>query len=147
MAHSIAQQAASYPLAAYNFRVDVDGQSLAFTEVSGLVREMRTQTYRHGLSFAEGEDIVLYRHETFAPLQCKRGVVAGLNGLYEWLESAEQRTLTVSLCDHAGAPVLQWRVQRAYLVKIEAPALQAASGEAAVESITLMACGVRVQPV
>ena len=87
------------------------------------------------------------RSGTLAPLQCKRGVVAGLNSLYDWLESAEQRTLTVSMCDHTGLPVLQWRVQRAYLVKIEAPALQAASGEAAVESLTLMACGIRVQPV
>lgn len=147
MAQSIAQQAVAYPLAAYSFRVDVGGQTLAFTEVSGLVRELRTHTYRHGLSHVEGEDIVVYRHETFAPLQCKRGVVPGLNSLYEWLESAEQRTLTVSMCDHTATPVLQWRVQRAYLVKIEAPTFQAAASEAAIESLTLMACGIRVQPV
>lgn len=147
MAQSIAQQAAAYPLAAYNFRVDVGGQTMAFTEVSGLVRELRTHTYRHGLSHVEGEDIVVFRHESFAPLHCKRGVVPGLNGLYEWLESAQQRTLAVSMCDHTGAPLLQWRVQRAYLVKIEAPAFQASSGEAAIESLTLMACGISVQPV
>lgn len=147
MAHGIAQQAAAYPLAVYNFRVDIGGQTLAFTEVSGLAREWRTQTYRHGLSHVEGEDIVLFRHEVFAPLVCKRGVVAGLNSLYEWLESAERRTLTVSMCDHTGAPVLQWHVQRAYLVKIEAPAFQAAGGDTAIETLTLMACGIRVQPV
>lgn len=147
MAHSIALQAASYPLAAYNFRVDIGGETLAFTEVSGLVRQWQTQTYRHGLSHVEGEDIAVYRHESFAPLVCKRGVVAGLNGLYRWLESPESRTLTVSMCDHTATPVLQWRVQRAYLVKIEAPAFQAAAGEAAIETLTLMACGIRVQPV
>lgn len=147
MAHAISQQAASYPLTAYNFRVDIGGETLAFTEVSGLVRQLQTKTYRHGLSHVEGEDIVVYRHESFAPLVCKRGVVAGLQGLYEWLETPESRTVTVSMCDHTATPVLQWRVQRAYLVKIEAPAFQAASGEAAIETLTLMACGIRVQPV
>lgn len=147
MAHSIAQQAASHPLAVYNFRVDIGGQTLAFTEVSGLVRQLQTKTYRHGLSHVEGEDIVVYRHESFAPLVCKRGVVAGINGLYQWLEAADVRTLTVAMCDHTATPVLQWRVQRAYLVKIEAPAFQAAAGEAAIETLTLMACGIRVQPV
>ena len=62
MAHAISQQAASYPLTAYNFRVDIGGETLAFTEVSGLVRQLQTKTYRHGLSHVEGEDIVVFEY-------------------------------------------------------------------------------------
>lgn len=148
MAHSIAQQAASHPLLAYNFRVEIAGQSLAFTEVSGLARERRTLSYRHGLSGREGEELVVFRHDVFAPLVFKRGVVtSGLAGLYDWQLAGDMRALQVALCGPDGAPLLRWTVQRACLTKIEAPVLQAGGNEAAIETLTLMACGIAVDTV
>lgn len=145
MAHSIANQVASYPLVAYNFRVTVSDVAMSFTEVTGLVREFDTLTYRHGLSFTEGEEITRFRLDKYAPITLKRGVVKGLAQLREWLEAGDKRPISVSLCDERGDPVVTWRVQKALPTKLEAPGLQAASSEAAVESLTLMAAGISIE--
>lgn len=145
MAHSLAIQVASYPLVAYNFRVTVGDLAMSFTEVTGLAREFDTLTYRHGLSFTEGEDITRFRLDKYAPLTLKRGVVKGLPQLRDWLEAGDKRPISVSLCDERGEPVVTWRVQKALPTKLEAPALQASSSEAAVESLTLMAAGISVE--
>lgn len=145
MAHSIATQGASYPLVAYNFRVTVSDVAMSFTEVTGLVREFDTLTYRHGLSFIEGEDITRFRLDKYVPITLKRGVVKGLPQLREWLEAGDKRPISVSLCDERGEPVVTWRVQKALPTKLEAPGFQASSSEAAVESLTLMAAGISIE--
>jgi phage tail-like protein len=145
MAHSIANQVSSYPLVAYNFRVTVGDVAMSFTEVTGLAREFDTLTYRHGLSFIEGEDITRFRIDKYAPLTLKRGVVKGLPQLRDWLEAGDQRPISVSLCDELGDPVVTWRVQKALPTRLEAPGLQASSSEAAIESLTLMAAGISIE--
>ena len=91
MSESAASQRAIYPLAAYNFRVTVGDVAMSFTEVSGLVREYQTLTYKHGLSFWEGETIAKFRLDKYVPLTLKKGVVAGVTQLYEWLESLDKK--------------------------------------------------------
>ncbi len=145
MAHSLVLQAASYPLAAYNFRVTVGSVAMGFAEVTGLTRQYETLTYRHGLSFAEGEQIVRWRIDQFSDMTLRRGVVQGMPELREWLESGELRNLTVSLCDATGTPVVSWRVQKALPVKLDAPALQADSNSAAVETLALKVAGITVE--
>ena len=56
----VEQQASSYPLPAYNFRVTRAGQTMRFAKVSGLQREHKVLTYRDGLSFLDGELIARY---------------------------------------------------------------------------------------
>ena len=145
MADSAAAQRARYPIASYNFRVTVGEATLGFTEVSGLVREYQTLTYRHGLSFWEGEDITRFRHDKYVPITLKKGVVAGATALYEWLDSVDRKPLSVSLCDEGGEAVVTWQIKKALIVKLEAPALQAGSNECAIETITLMATGISVE--
>jgi len=145
MALSLDAQAAAYPLAAYNFRVTVGDVAMGFAEVTGLVREFETLTYRHGLSAFEGEDIVRFRLDKYVPLTLKRGVVKGLPQLRQWLEAGDRRPLGVSLCDERGDPVVTWRIQKALPTKLEAPALQAAGNDAAVETLTLMVAGISVE--
>lgn len=145
MALSPAAQATSYPLAAYNFRVTVGDVAMGFAEVTGLVREFETLSYRHGLSAFEGEDIVRFRLDKYQPVTLRRGVVKGLPQLRDWLESGDKRPLGVSLCDERGDPVVTWRIQKALPTKLEAPSLQAAGNEAAVETLTLMAAGITVE--
>jgi phage tail-like protein len=145
MAHSISDQVASYPLAAYNFRVTVSDVAMSFSEVTGLAREFDTLTYRHGLSFVEGEQITRFRLDKFAPITLKRGVVKGLAQLRDWLEAGDKRPLSVSLCDEQGEPVVTWRVQKALPTKLEAATFVASSSEAAIESLTLMAAGISVE--
>src|SRR5262249_51182798 len=125
MSESAADQRARYPLAAYNFRVVVDDSAMSFAEVSGLVREHDTLTYKHGLSYWEGEAIAKFRYDKYVQVTMKKGVVAGATRLVEWLESADPKQVSVSLCDESGVPVVTWRIRKAVAVKLEAPALQA----------------------
>jgi len=145
MADRAAGQRTTYPLAAYNFRVRVGEATMSFTEVSGLVREYQTLTYRHGMSHWEGETIVKFRRDNYVPVTLRRGVVAGLTDLYEWLDGVDSRNLSISMCDEKGAAVVTWQIKKALIVKLDAPALQAGGNEAAIETLTLMASGISVE--
>ena len=145
MSESAAAQRAKYPLAGYNFRVTVGDTTMGFTEVSGLVREYQTLTYRHGLSFWEGEDITKFHHDKYVQVTLKKGVVAGATQLYAWLDGVDRRNISVSLCDEKGDAVVTWQIKKAIIVKLEAPSLQAGSNEAAIETLTLMASGITVE--
>ena len=145
MADRAAGQRTTYPLAAYNFRVRVGDATMSFTEVSGLVREHQTLTYRHGMSYWEGETIAKFRHDKYVPVTLRRGVVAGRTALYEWLDGVDSRTLSISLCDEKGEAVVTWHIKKALIVKLDAPSLQAGGNEAAIETLTLMASGISVE--
>jgi len=145
MSETAASQRAQYPLAAYNFRVTVGESVMSFTEVSGLVQEYQTLTYKHGLSFWEGESINRFRYDKYVQLTLKKGVIAGLTGIYEWLDSGDQPGLSISLCDEEGNAVVTWQIRKALIVKLEAPPLQASGNEAAIETLTLMVSGISVE--
>ena len=145
MSESAASQRAKYPLAAYNFRVTVGGSAMSFTEVSGLVREYQTLTYKHGLSYWEGEAITKFRYDKYVQITLKKGAIAGATQLYQWLDTVDKKNMSVSLCDGKGNPVVTWQIQKAMIVKLEAPALQASGNEAAIETLTLMASGISVE--
>lgn len=145
MSESVASQRAKYPVAAYNFRVTVGDATMSFTEVSGLVREYETLTYKHGLSFWEGESIAKFRYDKYVQLTLKKGVIAGATQLYEWLDAVDKKILSVSLCDEKGAAVVTWQIKKSIIVKLEAPSLQASGNEAAIETLTLMASGISVE--
>ena len=145
MSETAASQRAKYPLAAYNFRVTVGDAAMSFTEVSGLVREYQTLTYKHGLSFWEGESITRFRYDKYVQLTMKKGVIAGATQLYEWLDTVDKKNLSVSLCDEKGAAVVTWQIKKALIVKLEAPSLQASGNEVAIETLTLMASGISVE--
>lgn len=145
MAHSLQQQRASYPLAAYNFRVLIDAEALRFARVSGLQREHQTLTYRHGLSCFEGEQIAKYRIDKYVPVTLERGCMTSPSYLHTWLEEKKPRMVEIHLCDAQGAPVLTWRIARAIAVKLTAPALDASTSEVAIESLEIMAAGISIE--
>lgn len=144
MAHSRSEQRASHPLAAYNFRVVVGAEAMSFAKVSGLQREYHTITYRHGLSFLEGEQLYKYQLEKFLPITFERGVTVGAAFLHAWIEDMKPRTLEVDLCDERGVPVLAWRLARAFAVKLSASALDARTNEVVIDTLEVRACGVSV---
>ncbi|MFT7265145.1 MAG: phage tail-like protein [Halioglobus sp.] len=149
MSETVASQRTQYPLVAYNFRVTVGETSMGFAEVSGLVREYQTLTYSHGLSFWEGETITKYRYDTYSEVTLTKGIIAGVHSgvktLYQWLDSVDKKSLTVDLCDEQGKPVVTWRIQKAMVVKLEAPTFDASSNEVAIDTLTLMASGISVK--
>lgn len=144
MATTPDEQRARYPLMAYNFKVRVGGQAMRFSEVTGLAREYEHVTYRHGLTFREGEDIAKYRLDRYVPITMKRGTMRGSTELLDWLERRGGRPLEISLCDEQGEPVMTWRVAKAVAVKLEAPGFDASGGDVAIETLEVMAAGISI---
>lgn len=146
MAHSMDFQRTNYPLAAYNFRVKVDQTEMSFSEVSGIAVEYDHVTYRHGLTFLEGESIHTFYFDSFRSVTCKRGTILGKDPLFlhDWLEKRDTRTMEVSLCDEKGAPVLSWKIAHAIPVSLKAPAFTAAANEPAIETVELRVRGISV---
>lgn len=142
MAETVTEQRARYPLAAYNFRVTIDTQSMSFARVSGLQQEHQTVVYRHGLSFREGEQLIAYPADRHASLTLERGTTRGAQYLHEWLASRAERPMDICLCDSDGAPVLVWRIARAVPVKLSVATLDARSNEVAIETLELRAAGI-----
>ncbi len=131
---------------AYNFRVTIDERTMGFAEVAGLQREHKTETYRHGLSFLEGEEIVKFRYDSYQSITLKKGVAGG-DYLYKWLEDKKPRSIDIDLCDESGDAVLRWHIAKAVPVKLDAPTFDARAGEVAVESLEVQAAGVSVKTV
>lgn len=144
MAQGKPEQRATYPLAAYNFRVTVDTLAMSFARVSGLQRQHQTVTYQHGLSFLEGEQIAKYYLEKYASITLERGTVAQARFLHDWLEEGGPRAMEIGLCDERGVPVLAWRVARAFAVKLSAPNFDARTNEVAIETLEVKAAGISI---
>ena len=145
MAISAAEQRVQYPLTTYNYRVSLGGAEVSFSELSGLTIDYETTTYRHGLSFAEGEIIVRHRLDKYVPLTLKKGVVYGLKVLCDWLASGETRTLDINLCDEQGAPAVTWHIGKAIPVKLAGPTLNASGNEVAIDSLELRVTGISIE--
>lgn len=147
MAESKDFQKANYPLPVYSFRVTLDGVAMSFSQVSGITLEYETLTYKHGLSFWEGEDSKRFYYEKYVPVTLKRGTVKGINFLYDWIKERADgtRALEVSLCDEKGEPVVTWRIAKAVPVKLDAPSFDADSNDVSIESLELMAAGISVE--
>lgn len=145
MAETAVAQRTRYPLAAYNFRVTVAGVAMSFSEVTGLAIEYETVTYRHGLSFLEGEGITKFRYDKYVPVTLKKGVVRGLTPLRDWLTASAAKAVDVSLCDEQGTPVVTWHIGKALAVKLEAPAFVASGNDAAIETLELRATRITLE--
>jgi phage tail-like protein len=145
MTKTPAAQKNSYPLPVYNFRVTVDGQSVSFSEVSGIKLEYETVTYRHGLSCWEGETLLRYAYPKYVPISLKKGTVAGTGFFDGWLTGDKAaRAMEISLCDEHGDSLVIWRIARAVPTRLDAPVFDAASNQVSVETLELMATGISV---
>ena len=136
----------TYPLALYNFRVNVDARSMSFSEVSGISIPYEHVVYRHGLSYWEGEDITTFHLDSFIPISLKRGTIpnADLLFLNDWLHSRTLRRMDVFLCDQLGGPVMSWEIAKAVPVRLNAPSFSTTANEVAIETLDLQARGVNL---
>jgi len=143
----------TYPLPAYNFRVEVDGQTVGFSEVSGLSMGYETITYVESPTAGIGPRY-MHMPGKVVPVKItlKKGVVTGVSvpTLYGWLNSialnrVQKKDIAIRLCDEAGTPVISWKVQNAFPTKLDAPAFTASGNDVAIESIELMADAVAVE--
>ena len=136
---------AKYPIPAYNFRVTVDGTTMSFSDVSGVIIDYESVTYRHGFSYREGEDITTFYFDKFLPVTLKRGTVAQDNRLLEWLEKADLRPVDISLCDEQGAAVVSWKIRKAVPTKFTAPSFDASTNDVFLETLELSVAGISVE--
>ena len=140
---------AQYPLPVFHFTVQWGGTRVGFSEVTGLTQENQAIEYRDG-SFPEYSSIKMPGIRKFSNVTLKRGVVQGDNELFAWLSTVklntvERRDLVISLLNEEHAPVMVWKVQNAFPVKVEGPQLKASGNEVAIESIELAHEGLVVQ--
>jgi phage tail-like protein len=140
----------SYPLPVYNYRVTINGDTLGFSEVSGLSVEYEPVYYHHGLSFALGAKIIPGQHKPIR-LTLKKGIIKGKDFLSKWLQEAyanpfkdAKQNILIDLCDQAGLPIVRWKVRGALPVKLDAPIFNASSNEVAVETLELVAHDIEV---
>ncbi|MEM9685816.1 MAG: phage tail protein [Bacteroidota bacterium] len=144
-----------YPLPISNYRVDINGESISFSEVSGLELAFESITYKE--SFAASGKVgpnIMYMPGQIQPvnISMKKGLVKGksIPVFYEWINDIElnrvdKRDIVVHLLDESGTTVVSWKVIDAFPTKLSAPSFDASSNEVAIESMELMAFRVTME--
>lgn len=139
---------ASYPLPVYNYRVEIDGEPIAFAEVSGLSIQFDTTTYKESRTTpAAGPSVYLMpAQQQPTTLTLRKGVVRATSvpALYNWIKATQinqtsKKDVLIHLCDEQGEAVISWKVRNAFPTKLDAPTFDANSNDAAIESMELMA--------
>jgi phage tail-like protein len=138
------------PYGAFNFLVNLNGpvgadQPLGgFSDVSGLVTEIKVAEYRNGNEKENHVRKVPGTH-TAGDVTCKRGVVNSQD-LWDWINQTRRtghlgkREVVITLQDEAGAPVQVWKLRGAIPMKWTGPTLAAkGGGDVAMEELVLSA--------
>jgi phage tail-like protein len=128
------------PYKGFNFRVEIDGVSLAaFSEVGGLESETAVIEYRVG-----GDPNTVRKLPgltTYANIVLRRGITQDAE-LWNWRKSViegrpDRRNGTIVLLDDEGNEVVRWNFLRGWICKWEGPALNARGNEVALETIAI----------
>jgi phage tail-like protein len=138
-----------YPLPVYNFRVRLGTENHGFVQVSGLNLQYSPITYKHGLSWLEGE-IQIPGSQQPLNVTLERGLIKRKSDFWDWIQDINfglvvKRDLTVDLCDETGIPVISWMLKNAFPTQLDAPTFNVGSNEVAIEKLQLMANGLLVE--
>ncbi len=145
----------SYPLPVYNYKVEIDGQTVGFSEVSGLSIHYETAKYAESPA-AGGPPGPRWMHmpgqEGPATVTLKKGVVPtiSVSTFFNWINAIQsnridKKDIFVRLCDEEGKAVVSWKVINAFPTKLEAPSFSATSNDVAIETMEVMADRVRIE--
>jgi phage tail-like protein len=154
MALTKSEIAKTYPLPSYNYRVEINGVAIGFSEVSGLSISRETTTYKESptATNAPGPVTMNMPSQKGVPsVSLKKGLVktTSVKELYTWINSVqinqvEKKDIVIRLCDENGAAVISWTVHNAFPKKLDAPSFSASSNDAAIESMELMADAISI---
>lgn len=138
-----------YPLPVYNYRVEIGGDAVAFSEVSGLNIAYESTVYKESptASGAPGPRVMQMPAQRTQPtITLKKGLVrkASIKALYDWIKTVqinqiEKKDVFVRLCDEKGDAVITWKVSNAFPTKLDAPTFDAKSNDAAIQTMELKA--------
>lgn len=145
----------AYPLPSYNYRVEINGAAIGFSEVSGLSISNEVHTYKESpTSGGKAGPVVMHMPSQMAmvTVTLKKGLVktASVAALYRWIASTqinqiEKKDIYIRLCDETGAAVVSWKVVNAFPKKLDAPSFSASSNDAAIETMELAADSVQIE--
>ena len=76
---------ATYPLPVFHFSVNLGGEEVAFSEVTGLNIEVQPIEYRDGAS-PEFSPVKMPGLKKFGNITLKRGVIKANNEFFAWLD-------------------------------------------------------------
>ena len=129
--------------------VEWGGTNIGFMEVSGLDIEQDVIEYRDGASPVYSAR-KMAGIKKFSNITLKRGITKGDNEFYEWMSKVqpndiERRDLVISLLDHEHNPVVSWKVEGAWPVRLEGPVLNASESEVAIETLELAHEGLTIE--
>lgn len=155
MAVSTAEIKQNYPLPVYNYRVEIAGVAIAFSEVSGLSIGFETTTYKESNTDrkAPGPRVIhMPAQATATNITLKKGLIRtqSVATLYQWIASIQlnqvvKKDIFVRLCDEQGDAVISWKVINAFPTKLDAPSFDANSNDAAIETMELRADGIVIE--
>jgi phage tail-like protein len=143
-----------YPLPVYNYRVEIAGASIAFSEVSGLNIGYEITTYKESSVSATPGPRTMHMPAQVTPptITLKKGLVRekSLQSLYAWIQTVttnqiDKRDIFVRLCDEQGAPVISWKILNAFPTKLTAPTFDAKSNDVAIETMELKADAITME--
>ncbi len=130
-----------FPLPKFHFNVQWGGSKIAFTEVSGLNKEMDILEHRVGSS-PEFFKRKMPGLQKVGNITLKRGVFINDNEFYEWyntvaLNTVQRRDLTISLLDENHEPKVVWKVKECFIVSLKCTDLKAEANEIAIDTVEL----------
>ncbi|TYB76160.1 phage tail protein [Bizionia myxarmorum] len=130
-----------YPLTTNHFSVQWGGTRIAFTEVSGLSISTEPIHFREGSS-PDSDPKKMPGKLKYSNVILKRTIMDSDNEFYTWMNTVafntiERRNITISLLNEVQEPVISWRLDNAFPVKIEWSDLKANANEPAVETIEI----------
>ena len=149
MAMTKAEIKATYPLPVYNYKVNIGGATVAFSEVSGLDISWGVIIHSESKTTEPGAGpnwMVMPSIQDAVDITLKKGYVKGKNipVFYDWingieLNQVEKKDFTVQLCDETGNAVVTWMVHNAFPIRLAAPSFNANNNEIAIECMELKA--------
>lgn len=137
------------PFRGFNFRVEIDGLApMAFSEVSGLTTDGDSVDYREG---TDSTNLVrkLSGLRKVTNLVFKRGYTQDATH-WAWYQRIangvdDRRDGSVILMNEAHRDVMRWNFEKAWINKIEGPALNATGNQVAIESMELVHEGLSLE--
>jgi phage tail-like protein len=137
------------PFRSFNFRIEIDGLTIAgFRECSGLSADGNAVDYREGTDSPRSVRKLIGMN-TYGNVTLKTGYTTNTE-LWTWYRNivngiADRRNGSIVLMDDQRRDVMRWRIENAWIKKIEAPSFNATANEVAVETVELVHEGLMLE--
>ena len=130
-----------WPIPKFHFKVDIDGQSYHFKEVTGLKLNTDMIEYR------VGDDPTFIKQRVpglkkFEDITLKKAMFKNDSALLDWFLDVQKnysrrKDIVISLLDEQGNPLFTWTVVKCFPTKYSGPDLNAEESQLAMEELVL----------